>query len=171
MLTLNIILSICIVFASDNEDLVTSIPYYTGNKVNFKTYSGYLNGESGALFYLFTESSSDNPSNDPLILWLNGGPGCSSLMGQFIEFGPYHPYNYGNNIEYNLFSWNSFANILFLESPPCVGFSYPFSKNCHNYETNDNQTKWDNYLALKHFFIKYPEFINNKFIIFAHIIC
>ena len=149
-----------------NDDIVSEIPYYTGNKVNFETYSGYLNGDSGALFYLFTQSSSSlNPENDPLVLWLNGGPGCSSMMGQFIEFGPYHPYNYGDNIEYNEFSWNNFANILFLESPPCVGFSYPYSMNCHSYKTNDNQTKWDNYIALQDFFKKYPSYLENEFLI------
>ena len=44
----------------DEDDLVDSMPWYTGNDVNFNTYSGYLNGLSGNLFYMFTESSDDS---------------------------------------------------------------------------------------------------------------
>eukprot|EP01083_Nonionella_stella_P197267 725416_1 len=103
----NLYLLIQLAVSVNNDDLVSSIPYYTGKEVNFNTYSGYLAADSGALFYMFEESSSDNPSTDPLVLWLNGGPGwvtpgCSSLLGHFIELGPYHPYNPSGDP----YSWN-----------------------------------------------------------------
>ena len=92
------------------------------------------------------------------------GPGCSSLFGQFIELGPWHPFRYNPtddvHIEYNPYSWNQMANMLFLESPPCVGFSYPYSRNCSSYFTDDNQTKWDNLEAILSFLDKFPEFEN-----------
>ena len=43
-------------------------------------YSGYLNFSMGAYHYIFFDSQKD-PTNDPVVLWLNGGPGCSSLIG------------------------------------------------------------------------------------------
>ncbi|KIH51016.1 hypothetical protein ANCDUO_18901, partial [Ancylostoma duodenale] len=52
-----------------------------------------------------TESQSD-PSTDPLILWLNGGPGCSSLTGLFEELGPFKVRDYGATVYSNDYSWN-----------------------------------------------------------------
>lgn len=43
-------------------------------------YSGYLNFTMGKYHYVFFDSLRD-PAGDPVILWLNGGPGCSSLIG------------------------------------------------------------------------------------------
>ena len=51
-------------------------------------YSGYLTFEQGQFHYVFFESQK-NPTNDPLVLWLNGGPGCSSLIGMVYENGPF----------------------------------------------------------------------------------
>ena len=150
------------------EDLIDHIPHYNGHTVNFKAYSGYLNATTGRLFYLFLESAG-SPSTDPLVLWLNGGPGCSSLFGSFIENGPWHPFRAhpysGVHIEYNPYSWNSMANMLYIESPPCVGFSYPYSMDCSTYYTDDNTTKHDNLEALYSFFDKFPEFGNHSFYI------
>lgn len=79
-----------------------------------------INKESD-LFYLHFESRS-NPSTDPLILWLNGGPGCSSLLGLFEELGPYKVRD-DATLESNPFSWNSNANIVFVDQPVGTGLS------------------------------------------------
>jgi len=58
------------------------------------SYSGYLNitgaagGKTKALHYIFIESL-NAPATDPVVLWFNGGPGCSSLLGFISENGPF----------------------------------------------------------------------------------
>nr|GMD59252.1 serine carboxypeptidase-like 45 [Ipomoea batatas] len=113
-------------------------------QVCFSHYSGYVTideeeGHQRALFYYFVEAEVD-PSSKPLVLWLNGGPGCSSLgVGAFSENGPFRPS--GNVLVRNEYSWNTEANMLYLESPIGVGFSY--STNSSSYEgINDNITGW-----------------------------
>ena len=65
------------------------------------------------LFYMLFESRS-NPSEDPLVLWLNGGPGCSSLLGLFSENGPYWV-NDDATLARNEHSWNNNANTLYVD--------------------------------------------------------
>ena len=55
----------------------------------------------------------------------SGGPGCSSLAGGFLsELGPYYPTNQPGRLQRNEFAWTQAANVIFLESPAFVGWSY-----------------------------------------------
>ncbi|QRV90103.1 Serine carboxypeptidase [Ceratobasidium sp. AG-Ba] len=81
-------------------------------------YTGYLDVNFGArhLFFYFFESR-NNPDSDPVVMWLNGGPGCSSATGLFAELGPCiirEPPGIGGT-EWNPHSWNDQANLLFLD--------------------------------------------------------
>ncbi|KAK6938721.1 Peptidase S10, serine carboxypeptidase, partial [Dillenia turbinata] len=68
--------------------------------VDFDQYSGR------ALFYYFVESP-NNSSSKPLVLWLNGGPGCSSLgNGALIELGPFRVNKDGRTLHKNQYAWN-----------------------------------------------------------------
>ncbi|KAJ6386771.1 hypothetical protein OIU78_016656 [Salix suchowensis] len=93
--------------------------------VGFQQFSGYVTVDgikNRALFYYFVEAELDQASK-PLVLWLNGGPGCSSLgVGAFSENGPFRPN--GRVLIRNEHSWNREANMLYLETPVGVGFSY-----------------------------------------------
>jgi carboxypeptidase C (cathepsin A) len=88
-------------------------------------YSGFLNVRPTAkqLHYVFIESLS-NPKTDPIVIWFNGGPGCSSLLGLFQENGPFVIDDGETIIKPNPFPWNREANLLYIESPAGVGFSY-----------------------------------------------
>jgi carboxypeptidase C (cathepsin A) len=88
--------------------------------------NSYLDvGNGRDLFFYFFESRS-KPSEDPVIMWINGGPGCSSALGLFMELGPCSvkddPKSL-NDTKVNPNSWNSNANIFFLDEPIGVGFS------------------------------------------------
>ncbi|ORX38931.1 Alpha/Beta hydrolase protein [Kockovaella imperatae] len=89
-----------------------------------KQLSGYLDiSETKHLFFWFQESR-NKPKEDPLVLWLNGGPGCSSTTGLMFELGGCAIADEGRNLTYNKYAWNSVANVIYLDQPIGVGFSY-----------------------------------------------
>lgn len=146
--------------AAPEEDLVESLPGMSWSP-NFKHYSGYLDtAGTRHLHYWFVESSS-NPKTDPVVLWMNGGPGCSSLDGMLSEHGPFHAEKDGS-IKPNPFAWNQVANMVYLEAPAGVGFSYADNRN---YTTDDDQVANDNHLAMRAFFKKFPEYASHDFYI------
>ncbi|KAM7524417.1 hypothetical protein LguiA_014319 [Lonicera macranthoides] len=104
-------------------------------EVKFEQYSGYITidqKQQRALFYYFVQAENDPAASKPLVLWLNGGPGCSSIgAGAFVEHGPFKPS--GNVLLKNEYSWNKEANMLYLESPAGVGFSYSANKSFYDY--------------------------------------
>lgn len=74
------------------------------------------------LFFWYFDSRND-PENDPVIIWLNGGPGGSSMMGLFNELGPCWLDPGASDTVPNDFAWNNNASLLFLDQPAGVGFS------------------------------------------------
>lgn len=88
-----------------------------------KQYTGWLDVGSKHIFFWFYESQ-DNPSTDPLLLWLTGGPGASGLVGSLMELGPCLINEHGNGTVYNEHGWSKNANIIFVDQPAGVGFSY-----------------------------------------------
>lgn len=159
MLVLSFILTAFILITSDayEPDRVTNLPGF-GEKIKFGTFSGYLDASPGThLHYIFVESEND-PANDPVLLWLNGGPGCSSLLGFFTEQGPFRVN--GSQLTVNPYAWNKVANIIFLESPAGVGYSY---SDDQVYIHNDDKTSANNLLAIKSWFDKFPQYKDNDF--------
>ncbi|EIW74516.1 serine carboxypeptidase [Coniophora puteana RWD-64-598 SS2] len=85
-------------------------------------YTGYIDVEVRHLFFYFFESRND-PTTDDVIMWINGGPGCSSSTGLFMELGPCRVLT-PDGPTYNPYSWNENANVFFIDQPVGVGFSY-----------------------------------------------
>ncbi|XP_060217405.1 serine carboxypeptidase-like 40 isoform X2 [Lycium barbarum] len=134
--------------------------------VKFKQYGGYVtvNASAGrALFYYFVEA--EKSMSLPLLLWLNGGPGCSSIAyGAMEEVGPFRVHGDGKTLYRNHYAWNHAANILFLESPAGVGFSY--SNTSSEVESNgDRNTALDNVIFLLNWMQRFPEYKNRDFYI------
>lgn len=70
------------------------------------------------------------------------------------EVGPYVQEDGSEDFHENKYSWNTKTNLLFLESPPGVGFSY--NDDGLSYKYSDPNTAADNYQALLSFFKKFP---------------
>lgn len=111
------------------------------------------------IFYWFFESQND-PSNDPLVMWMTGGPGCSSELALFFENGPYKVADNMSLYE-NPFGWNKKANLLFIDQPVGTGFSYANS----DYVRNEKEVGTEMYAFLQGFLAKYPKYANLEFFI------
>nr|XP_043628530.1 serine carboxypeptidase 1-like [Erigeron canadensis] len=134
--------------------------------VNFNQYSGYVtvNQTAGrALFYYFVESPTDS-STKPLVLWLNGGPGCSSMIGAMSELGPFRINSDGKTLFMNDYAWSNVANMLFLESPAGVGFSYSNTTSDYDH-SGDKNTAADAYTFLVNWLERFPQYKNRDFYI------
>ncbi|XP_030518776.1 serine carboxypeptidase-like 40 [Rhodamnia argentea] len=135
--------------------------------VEFDHYGGYVTIDElpGRAFYYYFAEAGRNKESMPLLLWLNGGPGCSSLAyGAMQEHGPFRVHSDGKTLYRNKFAWNIAANMLFLESPAGVGFSY--SNSTSDYRKNgDSKTAADNLVFLLNWLERFPEYKNRDFYI------
>lgn len=122
--------------------------------------SGYLpvSPTSGsAIFYAFYEAQRPTtpPSQTPLLIWLQGGPGCSSMTGNFYELGPWRVSSVAHNaerlvVEPNPGAWNRLFGLLFLDNPIGVGFSVAASPE---------EIPRDQFTVAKHLFAAITAFV------------
>ncbi|EGV63647.1 hypothetical protein CANTEDRAFT_114669 [Yamadazyma tenuis ATCC 10573] len=122
-------------------------------------YVGYMDVRDvdKHFFYWFFESRND-PKSDPVVLWINGGPGCSSEGGLLFELGPSF-IDVNLKPVFNPYSWNSNASVIFLDQPVGTGYSYAGNEDV---ATSTDAAK-DVYVFLELFFQKFPQFLGNKF--------
>ncbi|KAJ9162956.1 hypothetical protein P3X46_022686 [Hevea brasiliensis] len=165
-LSLSSICSPICAFTKEQElDRISALPGQP--TVTFSQFSGYItvNEEHGrALFYWFIEATSI-PYKKPLVLWLNGGPGCSSVAyGASEEIGPFRIDRTGSSLYLNKYSWNTEANILFLESPAGVGFSYT-NTSSDLIDSGDKRTAEDALVFLIRWFSRFPQYKYRDFYI------
>ena len=124
-----------------------------GNETSYSGFIGPLKGtEDGHLFYWWFESRS-SPDTDPLVIWLSGGPGCSSELALFYENGPYKMAP-DSTFSTNAYSWNSMANLLFIDQPLGTGYSYSSPLDV---VTSEAGVATDLYNFLVDFFAEYPQ--------------
>ncbi|THG20018.1 hypothetical protein TEA_008552 [Camellia sinensis var. sinensis] len=151
--------------SEQEADRVTKLPGQP--PVTFRQYAGYVtvNETHGrALFYWFFEATK-KPENKPLLLWLNGGPGCSSIgYGAAEELGPFFPQKDTPELKFNNRTWNKAANLLFVESPVGVGFSYT-NTSSDMHQLGDTITAKDSYNFLVNWFRRFPQFKSHEFYI------
>ncbi|XP_010472298.1 PREDICTED: serine carboxypeptidase-like 10 isoform X1 [Camelina sativa] len=158
-----------LLFLSHHVDSGTTVKFLPGfeGPLPFELETGYIGigeEENIQVFYYFIKSEK-NPKEDPLLLWLDGGPGCSSLGGLLFENGPLalksEVYNgITPSLVSTTYSWTKMANIIYLDQPVGAGFSYsrtPIGKTSDTIEVkriHDFLQKW---------LSKHPQFISNSF--------
>lgn len=91
------------------------------------------------------------------VIWLNGGPGCSSEDGALMEIGPYRVS--GDNLVYNNGSWNQFANLLFVDNPVGTGYSY-VDTNSYLRELDEMAEQF--IIFLEQFFQLFPQYQSDE---------
>mmetsp|Transcript_43626 Transcript_43626/g.69227 ORF Transcript_43626/g.69227 Transcript_43626/m.69227 type:complete len:537 (+) Transcript_43626:43-1653(+) len=152
--------------AAPADEEVLDLPGY--GKPPAPQYSGFLDAgaaEAGTMLHYWFAMADSAAKDLPVVLWLNGGPGSSSILGMLQENGPLL-INATGGLMRNPYSWTKQANMLILESPGGVGYSYCAAMkaggNCNN---TDISTAAAARAALQNFFVKFPEFKENKFFI------
>uniref|UniRef100_A0A8R7VFH0 Carboxypeptidase n=1 Tax=Triticum urartu TaxID=4572 RepID=A0A8R7VFH0_TRIUA len=144
--------------AAPEKHLVTHLPGFDG-ALPSKHYAGYISVE------VLSERAR---AADPVVLWLNGGPGCSSFDGFVYENGPFN-FERGSTpgglpkLHLNPYSWSKVSSMMYLDSPAGVGMSYSLNKS--DYTTGDLKTAADGHTFLLKWFELYPEFQSNPFYI------
>jgi len=155
-------------FFKDNIELVANPVEDDVCDKNSK--SGYLsvkgssydeNGEDKHLFYwMFEKRDNDveevKKEDVPFLVWLTGGPGCSSTLALLSENGPCKVSKDGESTTLNPYSWTESAHVLWLDQPAGVGFSYG-----EETDSNEAMISEDAYYFLQAFFQKFPQYASN----------
>jgi cathepsin A (carboxypeptidase C) len=113
-------------------------------------------------FFWFFESRG-NPKTDPTMIWMTGGPGCSSQLALLAENGPCSV-NKDLTTNYNNYSWNANANIMWVDQPTGVGFSYGDKSDYLHDETGVGENM--NHFV-REFMTVHPEYNAQKFFVFG----
>lgn len=157
-----VILAVSVVEAAYAPDEITSLPGWNG-PLPTKQYSGYLKGSNTSRLHYWFVASEKSPETAATVVWFNGGPGCSSLDGFFYEHGPFEIDRHDNTkLVERPHRWNLLVNMLFIEAPVGVGFSY---STTNNYVCDDDRTANENRAAVEDFFNLFPEYKNNQLFI------
>ncbi|KAG5548266.1 hypothetical protein RHGRI_013837 [Rhododendron griersonianum] len=141
--------------------IVKYLPGYDG-ELPFKLETGYISVDDSELFYYFIESEG-NPQEDPLFLWLTGGPGCTALSGLLYEVGPmeYDISNYTGGLpklKYYPHARTKTASMIFLDAPVGTGFSY--SRTLEGWPSSDTKSSEQSYNFLRKWLVEHPQFLS-----------
>ncbi|CAF1384256.1 unnamed protein product [Adineta ricciae] len=134
-----------------------NLPPYTG-----QSFSGYLTVNkqyNSNMFFWFFPAQNGNRSA-PVLLWLQGGPGATSLFGLFVENGPIQV-NDAGQLSQRSITWNSMYHLLYIDNP--VGTGYSFTGSDQGYARTQDDVARDLYSALTQFFQIYTDYANNPF--------
>ncbi|XP_017224281.1 serine carboxypeptidase-like 17 isoform X1 [Daucus carota subsp. sativus] len=161
----NLLLLLLLSYSVHSRTIIENLPGFDG-PLPFKLETGYTGiGERDdiQIFYYFVESER-NPREDPVVIWIPGGPGCSTLRTFFYQHGPLK-FNYMKStgkkmmLELNPYSWTKVSNVLYLDTPVGAGFSYARTSNA--LKSSDTISSKHVYDFLRKWFNDHPGFMSN----------
>ncbi|CAN0905728.1 Serine carboxypeptidase-like 18 [Linum grandiflorum] len=151
--------------ASESSTVINHLPGFQG-PLPFRLETGYIGvGEEVELFYYFVKSER-NPEDDPLLLWLTGGPGCSALSGLSFEIGPlrFEVLEYNGSLPtliLNPNSWTKVSSVIFVDLPVGTGFSYTTNPSTTTHQSSDTLQVSQAEKFLRKWLRNHPEFLSN----------
>ncbi|KAK8756852.1 hypothetical protein V5799_000444 [Amblyomma americanum] len=134
-----------------------------GADIEVPSYAGYITVNpqlNSNLFFWFVPSLSD-PENAPVVLWMQGGPGTSSLLGFFKEHGPYDLSEDGEHVKFRELTWAQRYSMLYVDQP--VGTGYSFTDSEAGYARNQTDVGRDMLEFVQQFFTLFDELAQNEF--------
>ncbi|KAJ4701594.1 putative Serine carboxypeptidase [Melia azedarach] len=164
-LSVSFLLLLCMQLLAASRSIIKFLPGFQGS-LPFELETGYVGvgeSEESQLFYYFVKSER-NPEEDPLLLWLTGGPGCSAFSALAYEIGPinFNVVEYNGSLptlHLNPYSWTTEASILFVDLPVGTGFSYartPLASQRGDFKQVHQADQF-----LKEWLMDHPEFLIN----------
>jgi vitellogenic carboxypeptidase-like protein len=131
------------------------------NTPDVESYAGYLtvNKEynSNLFFWFFPNAN----KSAPILLWLQGGPGGSSLFGLFNENGPFVVHADGKGADLRDIAWSKDYSIFYIDNP--VGTGYSFTENEKGYSNNEVDVAANLFEGLQQFFTLFSDQAHNQF--------
>ncbi|XP_055334686.1 probable serine carboxypeptidase CPVL [Paramacrobiotus metropolitanus] len=122
------------------------------------SHSGFLTvneTDNGNMFFWFFPAEIAEPELAPVVVWLQGGPGATSMFGLFVEHGPFYLQNSIIPLP-RPYRWTKLANMLYIDNPVGTGFS--FTNTTDGYSRNQKQVSMNLYEALLQFYTMFPQF-------------
>ncbi|XP_026313438.1 venom serine carboxypeptidase [Hyposmocoma kahamanoa] len=132
--------------------------------LNIKSYAGYFTvskAYNSNLFFWYFPAKVPNNTKAPVVVWLQGGPGATSLYGLFTENGPIRIRN--GKFERRKYNWALSHNMIYIDNPVGTGFS--FTNSSKGYCTSETQVGEQLYSLLTQFFQLFPELQQSKFFV------
>jgi vitellogenic carboxypeptidase-like protein len=116
------------------------------------------------LFFWYVPPTESTNESTPLLIWLQGGPGGSSLFGMFTEMGPFKVESDGSTLTPRDKSWNKKYGMIFIDNPVGAGYSYTETET--GYCTNTKvEVSSQLYELMQQFYAVFPEQLQNELII------
>lgn len=139
------------------------------NTSKFDSYSGYVNvTEEDWLFYWFFEASEAAPADAPLIIWTNGGPGCSAMEAATTEHGPWVLKDIKESnmlatgqLSENPYAWNNYGPVLYLDNPRYVGNSFGYGPKV----TSSVEAANDVVTFIQGWYSLFPEYADRRVVV------